>query len=205
MLLAALLAGVARGLNRVLALDATAGPRLARLAGKVIEIDCPSPALRLFLLPDGAGLRLAAHWDAPADCRLYAPAGELLRLALSHDKVGVLHGSHVELDGDSAALIELANILQDLELDWEYRLGEWLGPLAGHLFASRLRGAAGWAGQSLHSLRLNLADYLAEEARTLVGASEAEARFAELDHLKLTLERLDARVERLIQGRKTAP
>ncbi|MFG9884342.1 SCP2 domain-containing protein, partial [Pseudomonas aeruginosa] len=52
-------------------------------------------------------------------------------------------------------------------------------------------------------LRLNLADYLAEESRTLVGQHEAEARFAELDQLKLALDRLDARVGRLSQ--KTKP
>ncbi len=51
--------------------------------------------------------------------------------------------------------------------------------------------------------RLNLADYLAEESRTLVGQHEAEARFAELDQLKLALDRLDARVGRLSQ--KTKP
>ena len=49
----------------------------------------------------------------------------------------------------------------------------------------------------LESLRLDLADYLSEESRTLVGQAEAEARFAELDALKLTLDRLEARVERL--------
>src|SRR5690606_5723240 len=155
MLLQLALAGVERGLNRVLALDATAGPRLARLSGKVIEIDCQAPAVRLFLLPQGEELRLAQRWDAPVDCRLHAPASELLRLGLSHDKVAVLHGPQVDLDGDSAALIDLAGILQALELDWEYYLGEWLGPVAGHLLGSQLRGMAGWAGQSLGSLHLN--------------------------------------------------
>ena len=43
----------------------------------------------------------------------------------------------------------------------------------------------------------NLAEYLSEEARTLVGEREAQARFDELDRLKLDLDRLDARFERL--------
>ncbi len=107
------------------------------------------------------------------------------------------------MDGDSAALLELAGILQSLELDWEYELSRWLGPLATQVLGSSLRDASRWSAQSLHSLRLNLADYLAEESRTLVGQHEAEARFAELDQLKLALDRLDARVGRLSQ--KTKP
>ena len=197
MLGAALLAGVEAGLNKVLALDPTALPRLAALQGRVIAIDCTAPALRLFLLPGADGLRLAGHWEAPADCTLRAPAPRLLELALRRDKSAVLHAADVELDGHSACLLDLAAILQDLELDWEGALAEWLGPLGAVALARPLQGAGQWSGDALASLRLNLADWLAEEARLLAGRQEAEARFAELDDLKLALDRLEARSERL--------
>jgi ubiquinone biosynthesis protein UbiJ len=203
MLIQALLAAVELGVNRVLALDATALPRLGKLAGKVIAVECTQPALRFYLLPSADVLRLAGHWEAPADCTLRAPAGELLRLALARDKTAVLHGPKVDLDGDSGALLALAGILQDLELDWEYELSRWLGPIGAHLFGSHLRGTTQWTRSSLASLQQNLADYLAEESRTLVGQREADARFAELDELKLALDRLDARIERLAQGRES--
>lgn len=198
----ALLASVELGLNRVLALDSTALPRLARLSGRVIALDCTAPALQLFILPSGEGLQLAGQWAGEADCRLRAPATSLLRLATGKDKTAVLHSPEVELDGDSAALLELAGILQDLELDWEYELSRWLGPVASQLLGSHIRSRATWTSQTLDSLRLNLADYLSEESRSLVGQREADARFAELDRLKLDLDRLDARIERLIQPHK---
>jgi ubiquinone biosynthesis protein UbiJ len=203
MLSTALLAGVELGLNRVLALDSTALPRLARLNGRVIALDCTAPALQLFILPSGEGLQLAGQWAGEADCRLRAPAASLLRLATGKDKTAVLHSPQVELDGDSAVLLELAGILQDLELDWEYELSRWLGPVASQLLGSHIRSRANWTGKTLDSLRLNLADYLNEESRSLVGQREADARFAELDRLKLDLDRLDARIERLIQPHKS--
>lgn len=197
MLTQALLATAETGINRMLRLDATALPRLAHLAGQVIEVDCSAPALQLFILADGAGLRLAAHWDGDVACRLRAPAGSLVRLAASKDKTAVLHSKEVELDGDSAVLLDLAGVLQDLELDWEYELARWLGPVGSHLVGGHLKSRARWTGNTLDSLRQNLADYLAEESRTLVGENEAQARFAELDDLKMALDRLEARIERL--------
>ena len=197
MLQLAVLATAERGINRVLRLDPTAQPRLARLGGRVIEIDCTTPAWRLFILADGEGLRLASDWGGEADCRLRAPASSLAHLALSRNKTAVLHSPEVEIDGDSALLMQLAEVLQDLELDWEYEVSRWLGPVAGQLLGSSLRGPLAWARQSGDSLRLNLADYLAEESRALVGNNEAQARFDELDRLKLALDRLDARIERL--------
>ena len=201
MLTQALLAGVELGLNRVLQMDSTALPRLARLEGKLIEVDCQSPALKLFILPGAEGLQLASHWEG-ADCVLSAPASSLLKLALAKDKTAVLHRPEVSLSGDSAALLELAGILQDLELDWEYELSRWLGPVGSQLLGGHVRSRAGWTRQALDSLHLNLADYLSEESRSLVGQREADARFAELDHLKLSLDRLDARIERLAQRHK---
>lgn len=199
MLTQALLAGVELGLNRVLQMDSTTLPRLARLEGKLIEVDCQSPALKLFILPGAEGLQLAGHWEG-ADCVLSAPASSLLKLALAKDKTAVLHRPEVSLSGDSAALLELAGILQDLELDWEYELSRWLGPVGSQLLAGHLRSRVNWAGESLDSLRQTLADYLAEESRSLVGEREAQARFDELDDLKLALDRLDARIDRLARN-----
>lgn len=204
MLITGLLAGVEHGLNRVLQMDSTALPRLARLEGKVIEVDCQSPALKLFILPGADGLQLAGQWG-DADCVLSAPAGSLLRLALARDKTAVLHRPEVALSGDSAALLELAGILQDLELDWEYELSRWLGPVGSQLLAGHLRSRAGWVGDSLDSLRQTLANYLAEESRSLVGEREAQARFDELDDLKLALDRLDARIDRLARNLNKNP
>jgi ubiquinone biosynthesis protein UbiJ len=202
MLLTGLLAGVELGLNRVLTLDSTALPRLAQLSGHVIAIECTAPKVQVYILPSAEGLQLAGQWHGEVDCHLRAPAASLMRLATSKDKTSILHSPEVDLDGDSAALLELAGILQDLELDWEYELSRWLGPIASPLLGAHMRSRANWVGDSLESLRLNLADYVSEEARTLVGQREADARFAELDDLKLSLDRLEARIERLAQRHK---
>jgi ubiquinone biosynthesis protein UbiJ len=197
MLRAALLAGAERGLNRVLRLDPTALPRLARLSGRIIEIDCTVPAWRLFVLADGEGLRLAENWGSEPDCRLRTSAASLLRLVTSRNKTAILHGPDVEIEGDSALLMSFAEVLQDLELDWEYEVSRWLGPVGTQLLSTGLREQTVWARQGAESLRQDFADYLSEESRTFVGMAEAEARFAELDRLKLALDRLEARVEQL--------
>ncbi|WP_407294358.1 ubiquinone biosynthesis accessory factor UbiJ [Stutzerimonas zhaodongensis] len=197
MLRAALLAGAERGINSVLRLDPTALPRLARLSGRIIEIDCTAPAWRLFILADDDGLRLAAQWGSDADCRLRASATSLMRLATTRNKTTILHGPDVEIEGDSSVLISLAEVLQDLELDWEYEVARWLGPVGAHLLGASARSQSAWLRQSADSLQQNLADYLSEESRMLVGTAEAETRFAELDRLKLDLDRLEARIERL--------
>lgn len=197
MLQLGLLAAAERGINHVLALDSTALPRLAALSGKVLAIEATQPAFCFYILPDAQGLRLASQWHGDVHCRAQAPLTNLLQLALSQNKTQVLHGPDFELLGDSAVLLELAGILQDLELDWEFALMRWCGPLATPLLAAPLRHLGRWGSDSAASLRLTLAEYVSEESRSLVGQREAQSRFNELDALKLSLERLEARVARL--------
>ncbi len=120
-----------------------------------------------------------------------------MRLLVSRQKTAVLHEPQVSIDGDSGVLMSLAEVLQDLELDWEYEASRWLGPVGAQLLGTGVRTPTRWLRESGDSLRQDLADYLTEESRALVGQQEAEARFSEIDDLKLALDRLEARIERL--------
>ncbi|MDY0250447.1 MAG: SCP2 sterol-binding domain-containing protein [Pseudomonas sp.] len=185
--------------NRLLKLDSTAHARLAPLTGKVIAIACTAPAITVYLIPLEDGIQLAQQWHAPVDCRLTAPTTLLLKLLSSADKTSILHHPDVALDGNSALLMALAEILQSLELDWEYEVSRWLGPVPTALLSGHLRSRRDWLVQSAHSLHLDATDYLAEESRALVGRTEADMRFTEIDQLKLDLDRLDARIARLLK------
>lgn len=193
------LASAESAINRVLQLDSTAQARLAPLAGRVIAIVCSMPAFTLYLIPLDSGLQLSKEWHAPADCTLTAPANLLLKLVTTADKSTVLHHPDVDLEGNSGLLMELADILQNLELDWEYEVARWFGPLATAVLSNHLRSGRHWLAQSAHSLHLNTTDYLAEESRALVGRTEAETRFSQIDQLKLDLDRLDARIALLLK------
>lgn len=199
MLIQFAMASAESAVNRVLSLDSTAQARLAPLAGKVIAVVCTMPAITVYVIPLETGIQLAKEWHAPADCTLSAPANLLLKLATSADKSAVLHHPDVDLDGNSAVLMELADILQGLELDWEYEVSRWLGPLPTALISGHLRSRRDWMVQSAQSLHLNTVDYLAEESRTLVGRIEADMRFNEIDQLKLDLDRIDARIALLLK------
>lgn len=193
----ALLAGLEASLNRVLRLDATALPRLAPLAGRILEIHCTTPDWCLYLTADGEGLRLASQFPETPDCRLQAPASALVQLILGHDRQAVLHSPEVVLAGDSQLLLHWADILQNLQLDWEYALSPWLGPVATGLLGQAWRQQRQWLSGNARHLEQSLAEYLTEEARSLVGRNEAEAYFSELDALKVAQDRLDARLDRL--------
>ncbi len=200
MLIQLLLAGAETGINSLLKLDPPSLNRIRALAGQVIAVQAREPEFSLYIIPLHDGLQLASEWQAPADCCLNASTAELWQLATASDKAAALYQPGVAIEGKNALLVQLADIMQDMNIDWEFQLQQWFGPLAAGLIGSHLRQRGQWTAANLASLQQRLQDWLAEEARLLVGHNEAESRFAELDRLKLQLDRLEARTA-LIRSR----
>ena len=193
MLTQLLLAGIDTGINALLKLDPVSQSRLRALSGQVLAIQANQPDLPLYLLFQQDGLQLAAHWEAPADCTLRGSTAELWHLLTAHDKLAALYQPGISIEGNKDLLVNLSTILQDMNIDWEYQLQQWVGPVAAGLAGSHIRQRSQWAGDNIASLQQRLQDWLSEETRLLVGKNEAESYFAELDQLKLQLDRLDAR------------
>ncbi len=194
-----LLAGVERSLALAIDQDPLTGQRLAGLQGRVILIQSRDPAMSIYLLPDSEGLRLASSHEGDVDCTLSAPASLLARLALSSERQQLLQLPEVELNGDTQVMVQLQNIFADLQLDGEAALARWLGPVVAHALGRLARGGRSWMDSNRDSLQHSIAEYLTEEGQQLVGRAEADASATRIHELRLQLDRLDARVQRLLQ------
>ena len=195
-----LLAGVERSLALAIQQDPLTAQRLAALQGRVLLIHRREPALSIYLLPGSDGLRLTADYEGDVDCSLSAPASLLARLALSSERQQLLQVPELELSGDTQVLVQLQNIFADLQIDGEAALARRLGPVAAHAIGRLARGGHNWLGTSRDSLQQSVAEYLTEEGQQLVGCAEADAAAAQIHELRLQLDRLDARVQRLLQS-----
>ena len=195
-----LLAGAERSLAAAIQQDPVTQQRLAALQGRVILIHSQAPELSVYLLPDSQGLRLASQHEGEPDCCLSAPATVLARLAISDERQQLLYSPEVELSGDTQLLVTLQNILADLQIDGEAALARWLGPVAAHAVGKLTRTSHRWLNGARQGLHQSISEYLTEEGQQLVGRDEADASSALLHELRLQLDRLDARVQRLMQS-----
>jgi ubiquinone biosynthesis protein UbiJ len=103
----------------------------------------------------------------------------------------------LELEGNSAALIELQRILGRLDIDWEAPLVDRLGDIAGHQLAQLLRATFSWGKQASSSLRRQLEEFIHEEARLCPPRLELEDFYTDVQQLGLKVERLTLRTQRL--------
>lgn len=196
-LVTAVLAAVENGLNRALELAPETRAQLEPFADDVFALHCTAPPLDVYLRPGGQGLQLMAVYDGPVTTSVRGVASDFAELAMAKDPAATLINGQLELDGDSAPLLELRSILAGLDMDWEAPLVAAMGDVAGHQFAQMLRATYGWGRQATASLTRQLDEFIHEEARITPPRLELEDFYRDVQALGLQVERLASRVERL--------
>ena len=193
----AALAALETAINRALRLDSSAATRLAPLQDVIFHIECTAPEVDVYLQPEPEGLRLMGVHPGPVTTAVRGTASDFAELATSEDPAATLINGALELQGDSAPLIELQKIVSQLDLDWEAPLVSTLGDVAGHQVAEIMRGAFSWGRDAGSSLLRQLDEFIHEEARLSPPRLELEDFYRDVQELGLRVERLQSRTERL--------
>jgi ubiquinone biosynthesis protein UbiJ len=196
-LVTALLAALETGLNRALALAPEAQSELEPLQDHVFAMHCTSPAFDVYLQPHDGGLRLMSVYQGPVTTSVRGGASDFAQLATSRDPAATLINGELELEGDSAPLLELREIIAGLDMDWEAPLVATLGDVAGHQFAQMLRATYGWGRQAGGSFARQLEEFIHEEARLSPPRLELEDFYRDVQALGMRVERLQSRANRL--------
>ena len=193
----AVLAAMETGLNRALELAPEARGELEPLQDKVFALHCTAPDIDVYLQPQDGALRVMGIYDGPVTTSVRGVASDFAELVTSKDAAATLINGELELEGDSAPLLELRQILAGLEMDWEAPLVAAMGDVAGHQLAQTLRAAYGWGRQASSSLTRQLDEFIHEEARLSPPKLELEDFYQDIQALSLRVERLQSRADRL--------
>ena len=193
----AALAALEAALNRALSLSPLKGGELAPFAGQVFALRCTRPEIDVFLQPSDGRVRLAGTWEGPVTTSIRGEYADFAELASSADPAATLINGGLELEGESAPLIELQKVLSTLDIDWEAPLVSTLGDVAGHELATLLRRAFSWGRQAAASLARQLEEFIHEEARLSPPRLELDDFYSDVRTLDQQVERLQSRAARL--------
>lgn len=196
-LITAALAALERAVNAALGLDPAAKIALGQLQGQSFALECTAPPLCVYLLPGPAGLSLQGWHEGPVTTRVRGAASDFAELAGADDPAATLINGSLQLEGDSAALIRLQEIIAGLDLDWEAPLVDVLGDVAGHQLAGFLRAGFATGRDASRSLLRQLEEYIHEEGRLAPSRQEVEDFYRDLQALQQRVERLQSRIARL--------
>lgn len=199
-----LAAALESALNLYLGQDPGSARRAAGLGGKVIALSVTGTPLTLYFLPDADGVQVLSHYEGDVDTHLSGSPLGFARLTLDRREDALFQGA-VKIDGDTATGQQFQELLAGTGWDWE----EQLSHVTGDIIAHRVGLLAAQVGRlwrdSRETLASDCSEYLQEEAQLLPTSIEVEYFLNDIDRLRDDAERLQARVQRLLQAAEQLP
>lgn len=200
MITTAALAGLEKLINTALRYDPGTRNALGTLSGQVLAISLTAPSLTVYLTAREPGISLMGQWEGEVHTQLRGSLPALINLARSQRTS--FADSGVEVIGNTALLIELQRLLNNLDIDWEEALSELLGDIAGHQGATIIRGGVNYLRERSTSIQRLVSEFLTEELKSSPSRNELDAFYQDVDELRLQAERLEAKVQHYLRKQK---
>ncbi|MFD2114014.1 ubiquinone biosynthesis accessory factor UbiJ [Thiorhodococcus fuscus] len=194
----AVLAVVEQTINRYIALDPEGSAAFAALAGRIIGIELKGFGTRVTVIPSARRLQVFGTYESEPDCLIRGSLLGLARMGMTERKETPLISGEVEIEGDTALAQDFSAALAALQIDWEEQLARVIGDPFARQVGNQVRSAERWGQRTSDSMTANLREYLQEERRLLPTRYEVDAFLNQVDGLRDDVERLAARIERLV-------
>ena len=107
----------------------------------------------------------------------------------------------IKISGDVELGQHVKQLFDEIDIDWEGHLAQFTGDIIAHNVGSIIRRGLAFKEQLNTSIRLDLSEYLQEELRVFPPKEEIEDFFNDIDELSLSVERLDAKIVKLLAER----
>ena len=184
-------------LNHTLSLDPDTQQRLAALDGRSVQLHLRGPELALAISVDGARLKVGPPQDG-SQLKVAATPGSLLAMLFRRDEDGIAPGK-VEIAGDAELARRLEKLASKFAPDFEEAFARSFGDVLGVPLARAVRKGLAHARDTASHLTEDGADWLRDEARVAMAPGEVEGFLDGVDDVRERSERLESRVQRLVQ------
>lgn len=159
-----------------------------------LHIKHPPVSLRFTFLEE-AVLINANHEGEAADVDIFTSLAAILRMKCQPNKSFVGNGFHVQ--GDIEVAKAFHALFERYSIDWEEYLSRVTGDVLAHKLGGLFRRKRSFAKTLSHTFVDNVSEYLKEEINVLPSVHAADDFYEAVDELRLSVDRLSARVKRL--------
>lgn len=191
-----LLGALEAATNRMLQADPDCLPRLRKLEGKVLRLNITGLGAHFYALTTDSNVVFFEDFGGEPDVILSAPPLALARMGLQRGQGGL--SADVQLEGDSYLAQQFQMLMASLDVDWEELLAQRIGDIAARQAGLIAEGFNRWLGRSQTTVDMAVRDYIQEEVQHSPTQIEASNFADDVDVLRMDVDRLAARVQRLI-------
>ncbi|MFT5396471.1 MAG: ubiquinone biosynthesis protein UbiJ [Gammaproteobacteria bacterium] len=183
--------------NKALSLDEETLHALAKLEGKVIAFEFNNTNLTVFLFPSITGLIINTAYDNKADVLIKGTPTNFIMMLASSKQGNASLPTDMQVIGDIGLAQRFQAIMQNIEIDLEEPLSNWIGDSAAYQLGKFIRSASRLATNTGKILATDMSEYLRFESDMLPDDLLVEEFCKEVDVLREDVDRLSQGINKL--------
>jgi len=191
-------------INRYLALDPEALEKLAKLNGKVIEMELIGVNKSIYMLPNETGMQVMMQCDEMPDTVLRGTPLSLFKMSMVSNVASLLLTGKVEISGDTKLGHQFKNIFSSMDIDWSEPLAKIMGDGLAYQITQSGKKFGHWGKDTIKSVSTSLSEYLQEESRDVVSDAELDIFYKKVDQLRDNVDRLQAKITAIADTRSSS-
>lgn len=181
-------------INRYVALDPEMLDKLAAFDGKVIKIEIAGTSKVLFMFPGKHGIHISVTHEGAVDTVLRGSPLSLFKMGMVSNAATMLLKGEVEISGDTRLGHQFKSVFSQMDIDWSEPLAELVGDTLAYQMQQSGKRLSRWGKDSVRSVATSVSEYLQEESRDVVTATELEIFNDAVDQVRNDVDRLQAKI-----------
>ena len=183
--------------NRALAHDPVAHARLQKLQGKTMALHIKPIGQSILVAPFPEGLEFSSSIPDTVDVSLTATVSAMIKISRDGMQEAELKQGELEIVGDPIIGQRFAQVIAELDINWEALLAEEIGDSPARYAALAAAQIKGFTIESRSRFKQFVHKLLTEDLGLIANKDEVEPFLDDVDTLRADTDRLAARVKRL--------
>lgn len=186
--------------NKLHRLDSSAQQRRNMLAGVIVGVRVKELNKPLYFIISRQQIDILAKYDGPTDCFIRLNISALNKLHNNHQLTQLIKSEQLEVEGDIKLVQQFAQLLTDMNIDWEELLSAKVGDLLAHKFCYHSKQCRQSLLLQLKKIEKQSAEFITEELKLAPGGLQVAYFCEQVSQLEKQCLQLDARITQRLQN-----
>jgi len=153
------------GVNQLHQLDSSAVIKRKQLNGTIIGVSLKELDIPLYFVISDQQVDVLNKFEGQTDCTIRVNFSALKQLQDNHQLTNLIKSGQLEVEGDIQLVQQFANLLTDMQIDWEEHLSQKVGDVVAHKFCYHAKQLLKGTISKSKVIEKQVALYVTEEAK----------------------------------------
>lgn len=191
------LLALTKAVNAYLHLDPESATRIQNLQGKIIAFELLPFHFTFQCVFDEKQMNIVSEKNKLAEATLRGTPLQMLGAALIKEERQHFFADDLIIEGNAELAFEVIALFDEIDIDWEEYFSHYIGDQPAYHFHRTVKKIKNWLQSSHNTFLQNTNEYLHEEKNWFPTKEALRDFFADIDSLRLDVDRIAARINKL--------